>query len=135
MDLSSRLLLEASMQVLVWDYSPVVPPTGQTDQTFYKLERPAMDLGSVEVDLTHVPSGRYQVALYQTRYTRNDPYTAYLEMHAPNQLPLAQVEALKKSSDGSPISETDVVVTDGHLRQQLALRTNDVFFLKITPLN
>jgi hypothetical protein len=55
-------------------------------------------------------------------------------MHAPNQLTRAQVEALKKTSDGSPISETDVAVTDGHLMQQMALRTNDVFFLKITPL-
>jgi hypothetical protein len=56
-------------------------------------------------------------------------------MHAPNQLTRAEVEALKKTSDGSPISETDVAVTDGHLMQQMALRTNDVFFLKITPLN
>jgi xylan 1,4-beta-xylosidase len=126
---------DGSMQVLVWDYSPVAPPTGQTDQTFYKLKQPATDLGSVEVDLTHVPNGRYHVALYQTGYKRNDAYTAYLEMHAPNQLTRAQVEALKKTSDGSPISETDVAVTDEHLMQQMALRTNDVFFLKITPLN
>jgi hypothetical protein len=56
-------------------------------------------------------------------------------MHAPNQLTRAQVEALKKTSDGSPISETDVAVTDGHLMHQMTLRTNDVFFLKITPLN
>jgi xylan 1,4-beta-xylosidase len=126
---------DGSMQVLVWDYSPVAPPTGQTDQTFYKLEQPATDLGSVEVDLMHVPNGRHHVALYQTGYKRNDAYTAYVEMHAPNQLTRAQVEALKKTSDGSPISETDVVVTDGHLMQQMALRTNDVFFLKITPLD
>jgi xylan 1,4-beta-xylosidase len=124
-----------SMQVLVWDYSPVVPPAGQTGQTFYKLEQPATDLGSVEVDLTHVPSGRYHVTLYQTGYKRNDAYTAYLEIHAPNQLTQAQVEALKKTSDGSPISETDVAVTDGHLMHQMTLCTNDVFFLKITPLN
>jgi xylan 1,4-beta-xylosidase len=99
------------------------------------LERPATDLGSVEVDLTHVPSRHYHVTLYQTGYKRNDAYTAYVEMHAPNQLTRAQVEALKKTSDGSPISETDVAVTDGHLMHQMTLRTNDVFFLKITPLN
>jgi xylan 1,4-beta-xylosidase len=102
---------------------------------FYKLEQPATDLGSVEVDLTHVPNGRYHVALYQTGYKRNDAYTAYVEMHAPNQLTRGQVDALKKTSDGSPISETDVAVTNGQLMQQMALRTNDVFFLKITPLN
>jgi xylan 1,4-beta-xylosidase len=125
---------DGEMQVLVWDYSPVVPPKGETDQTFYKREQPAMDKGTVEVNLAHVPNGRYRVALYEVGYKHNDAYTAYLQMGGPKQLTRAQVVSLKAASSGAASIEADVVVTDGHLRRQMTLRSNDVFFLRITPV-
>jgi xylan 1,4-beta-xylosidase len=125
---------DGSVQALVWDYTPVVPPDGQTDQTFYKLEQPATNKGSIEIDLSNVPNGRYHLAVYQVGYKRNDAYTAYLQMKEPNQLTRAQVETLKEASNGTPSAETDVVVENGHFKRQMALRTNDIFFLKLTPL-
>jgi xylan 1,4-beta-xylosidase len=124
---------DGSMQVLAWDYSPVVPPKGQTDQSFYKKELPAQDKGQIELNLDHVKNGRYKLAIYQTGYKQNDAFSAYVEMGSPNQLTRAQVDALQKVSSGVPSTEMAVTVSGGHFAKTLPLRTNDVYFLTLTP--
>jgi len=111
----------------------VVPPTGKTDQSFYNQDLPAQDKGTVQLDLTHVANGRYHVAVYQTGYKRNDAFTAYVEMGSPNQLTKAQVEQLNKLSDGAPVSEEEVAIKGGSFTRNLPLRTNDVYFVVLTP--
>jgi xylan 1,4-beta-xylosidase len=125
---------DGSVQVLVWDYSPVVPPTGKTDQVFYKQELAPTGKGGLTLDIAHIPDGRYKVAVYQIGYKQNDPYTAYLEMGSPSQLTRSQVEALKKISTGEPSSKSEVSVTGGHFTRTLPLRTNDCFEVVLTPI-
>lgn len=125
---------DGSVQVLVWDYSPVVPPTGKTDQVFYKQELAPTGKGDLTLDIAHIPDGRYKVAVYQIGYKQNDPYTAYLEMGSPSQLTRSQVEALKKISTGEPSSKSEVSVTGGHFTRTLPLRTNDCFEVVLTPI-
>jgi xylan 1,4-beta-xylosidase len=120
---------DGSIEALVWDYSPVVPPKGQVDQSFYKLEQPAIAKGSLQVNLTHVPDGRYKVSVYQVGYKQNDAYSAYVEMGSPDQLTREQVNSLKAISAGAPISESDVTVKGGQFTRSMPLRTNDVFLL------
>jgi len=104
------------------------------DQTFYKLEQPATDKGSLQIDLTHVPDGRYRVATYRVGYKHNDAYTAYVEMNSPNQLTKAQVDALNAVSTGAPESDTEVRVKDGHFTRSMPLLTNDIYLVVMTPL-
>jgi xylan 1,4-beta-xylosidase len=125
---------DGSITALAWDYSPVVPPTGKTDQVFYKQELPSTDKGQLTLDIEHVPNGRYKVVVYQTGYKQNDPYTAYVEMGSPKQLTRAQVEALKKVSSGEPSSQSEGSVTGGHFTKTLPLRTNDCFEVVLTPI-
>jgi len=91
---------DGSIQALVWDYSPVVPPTGQTDQTFYKKELASEKKGDLQLVLEHVPNGRYRLVSYGVGYERNDAYTAYLRMGGPEQLTKDQVGKLKEASRG-----------------------------------
>ena len=124
---------DGSITAMVWDYSPVVPPEGKTDQVFYKQELPPTDKGELTVDLANVPDGNYYVAVYQIGYKQNDPFTAYAQMGMPNQLTKAQVEALKKISSGEPISKNEITITGGRFSKTLPLRTNDCFELVLTP--
>ena len=122
-----------SIQALVWDYTPVVPPAGQTDQSFYKQELPAQPKGSLTLDLAHLANGSYKLSVYQIGYERKDAYTAYLKMGSPAQLTQAQVSALQKISDGRASREEEVTITDGHFVYTTELRTNDIDFVLLTP--
>jgi xylan 1,4-beta-xylosidase len=111
----------------------VVPPSGKTDQVYYNQDLPPQDKGTLQLDLDHVPNGRYHLAAYQTGYKHNDAFTAYVEMGSPKQLTRAQVDQLKKLNDGAPISQEEVSIKGGHFSRTLPLRTNDVFFIVLTP--
>jgi xylan 1,4-beta-xylosidase len=124
---------DGSMQALMWDYSPVVPPKGKTDQVFYKQALPATDKGELVLNLANVPNGKYHVAVYQTGYKRNDAFTAYAEMGLPRQLTRTQVEALKKLSSGDPVSEGEVAITTRSFQKTLPLRTNDCYLVVLSP--
>lgn len=124
---------DGSVQALVWDYSPAVPPTGKTDQVFYRKEIPPTDKGRLTLKIANVPNGRYLVAVYQIGYKRNDAFTAYLEMGSPKQLTRAQVDALKKVSSGEPATQTVISISDGSFTKTMPLRTNDCVLVVLTP--
>jgi xylan 1,4-beta-xylosidase len=125
---------DGSIVALVWDYSPVVPPTGKTDQVFYKQELPPTDKGQLTVDIAHVRNGRYKLAVYQTGFKQNDAFTAYLEMGSPKQLTRTQVESLKRVSSGGPVSQGEISIAEGHFTKTLPLRTNDCYEMVLTPV-
>ena len=125
---------DGSVQALVWDYSPVVPPAGQVDQTFYKQKLPATDKGSLEVELSHVPDGDYTLSVYQIGYKRNDAFTSYVELGSPSQLTREQVKTLNEASAGAPVSQTKVTVRAGHFSRTVPLRSNDVFLFVLKPI-
>ena len=125
---------DGSVQALVWDYSPVVPPQGQVDQTFYKQQLPATDMGALKVELAHVPDGEYTLKVFQIGYQQNDSYTAYLKMGAPNQLTMEQLRTLNAASSGAPTVTTKVKVSGGTFTRTVPLRTNDIFLFELTPL-
>lgn len=124
---------DGSIQALIWDYTPIVPTKGLTDQVFYKQELPAQNRDDVTLDLKGLPDGFYKLKVFQTGYKQNDAFTAYVEMGSPNQLTQAQVASLKKLSDGQPTDEEEVQVAHGVFTHTLPLRTNDVFFFLLTP--
>lgn len=124
-----------SVQALFWDYTPIVPPSGTNDQQFYRNEIPTSPTGRVTLDITNLPAGSYSLEIYQTGYRVNDVYTSYLDLGAPSQLTPGQVEVLRKSSSGDPISVETIQVEAGKpFVRTFDMRQNDVFFVKIIPL-
>ena len=101
------------MQALVWDYTPIVPPTPETDQTFYKKEQPATAKGTLQLQLDHLRDGNYRLAIYAIGYGKNDAYTAYLHMGAPSQITRGQVADLNAASKGEPESIGEIQVRHG----------------------
>ena len=124
---------DGSVQALVWDYTPIIPPAPETDQTFYKKEQPATAKGTLQLQLDHVRDGNYRLAIYAIGYGKNDAYTAYLHMGEPRQITRAQVTALNAASKGEPESTAEIQVRHGKFNHDLPLRTNDVYLVILTP--
>jgi xylan 1,4-beta-xylosidase len=124
---------DGSIQALVWDYTPIVPPAPETDQTFYKKEQPATARGTLRLRLDHVRDGNYRMAIYAIGYGKNDAYTAYLQMGEPNPISRQQVESLNAASSGKPESTAKIHVSHGKFYRDLPLRTNDVYLIVLNP--
>ena len=123
---------DKQVQVLFWDYSPLAPPEGQDDQTFYKKEQPAAAADPVALRLTHVPRGRYRLDVCRTGYELNDAYTAYLHLGAPSQLTRRQVAELQAKASGAPTETRALQVQNGNFEQTFPMRQNDVYFVTLT---
>jgi xylan 1,4-beta-xylosidase len=122
------------VEVLLWDYSPQVPPQGQDDQKYYKQILPAQDKGRVHLVLSRAANGRYALQVFRIGYGVNDAYTDYLAMGAPSQLTPQQVRYLKQKNSGAAIATETISVKDGTIRYDLPLRTNDVYLLELTRI-
>jgi xylan 1,4-beta-xylosidase len=125
---------DGSVQALIWDYSPVVPPEGKTDQAFYNQDLPPAEKGKLTLDLSNIPNEKYRLAVYRIGYQQNDAFTAYVKMGSPTQLTRAQVDALKMLSNGEPISRGTVSITHGRFTRTMPLRANDCYEVTLTPV-
>lgn len=122
------------VQALFWDLTMKPNPT-VSDQAYFRQVRPAPLKESVTLAVKSLSSGRYHLAVYRVGFEKNDAYTAYLKMGAPNQIDRAQVAHLKALASGKPEWERDVrIAKNGLWTADFPLRANDVFFATLTPL-
>jgi len=118
-----------NIQVLVWDLTNTAGRTA--NQTAYRKVIEPKAKGQAALTISHMPAGDYRCTRWQVGYEKNDAYTAYLKMNAPQQLTRAQEEALRKAAAGEPEAQTDIRI-DGTFTQTLSLRENDVILLTLT---
>ena len=125
---------DGSVQVLVWDYTPILPPDGETNQVFYKGEQPAKPLAPAQLEVSGLRDGPYRLLIYRTGYEQNDVYTAYLHLGAPSQLTRAQVAQLQQAANGAPAEERTITLRNGHFDDSLPMHENDTVLLTLTPV-
>ena len=122
---------EGSAQVLLWDLTRPAAAT-VPNQTIFRKLLPAASKGSVRVALAHVPPGTYRLVLRQVGFEKNDAYSAYLRMGAPEQLTRLQEKDLRETASGGPEFERKITIDkDGRFEQTLPLRENDVLLLTL----
>ncbi len=125
---------KGDVQVLFWDYTYTLPDS-INNQAYYVRDLPAKPKGKVKLAISGIHKGQYRMEIYQIGYKVNDPYTSYFFLNKPSQLSKAQVNALKKQNDGSPIVKENITVNaSGVLLKELAIRENDVFFINMIKL-
>ena len=118
--------------VLFWD-ATTLEQKDAPNQTFFRGAHPPPATQPVAVALAHCSPGRYRLAVYRVGFEKNDAYSAYQAMGAPADLSLKQTADLKAIAAGEPDSETDVTIdADGQFERTFDVRSNDVFFLKLT---
>lgn len=126
---------DGDLQLLFWDYTYTLPDDSINNQDYYIRDLPAKDKGTVNVRLSGVPEGNYQMEIYRIGYEFNDPYTLYAQMDRPSQLNKEQVEKLKAHSNGSPESSKQIKINgNGVYKEQFSIRENDVFLIKLKKL-
>jgi xylan 1,4-beta-xylosidase len=123
---------DQQFQALFWDYSPIGPPPGQDDQSFYKNVIPAEPANPVKLRLTSIPPGKYRMDTYRTGYESNDAYTAYLKMGAPSQLTREQVAQLQEKTIGAPVTSQVIQIKNGTFEQTFPMRQNDIYLVTLT---
>jgi xylan 1,4-beta-xylosidase len=122
-----------AVQVLFWNYTPIVPPAGSDDQLFYNHEQPAQPAPSTQLTIDHVANGAYQLNVYRTGYEHNDAYTAYLHLGSPANLSPAQVEALNQVASGAPTETRTITITGNHFNQTFPMHQNDTILITLAP--
>ena len=122
------------MQALVWDFTNTFPRTNMINQVFYKRDLPAEPKNKVALNLSHMRSGKYTMAIYKIGYRVNDAYATYRDLGAPAQLTKAQVAEIKSKNSGAPLETKTVKIgRDGKFEQQFDLRENDVVLVMLKP--
>ena len=135
-DSSSWICADKSggVQALVWDFTNTHPGPGVHNQVFYKRDLPAMPKNAVELNLTHLSKGRYQVQTYKIGYRTNDAYATYRDLGAPPQLTKAQVAKIKSENSGAPVEVRIVKIgSDGNFNERFDLRENEVVLVTLQP--
>ena len=121
-------------QILLWDLTH--PTDGKiANNTYFREPHPAADKGEVEIKLSGVPPGKYDLQLLRVGYHHNDAYTTYLEMGSPPQLTRVQENALRNASQGRPDSTRQIQILDtGTFSEIVPLHENEVVLLKFVPV-
>ena len=121
-----------NIQILFWDFTYTLPDS-TNNQQFYIRDLPAKSKGKVKINISEIPSGKYDLKIYKIGYRVNDPYTTYYDMGRPNQLTKKQVKEIKRHNDGSPFYFKKIEVKSGApFIKELDIRENDVFLIKRT---
>lgn len=122
-------------QLLFWDFTNTHPGDAVNNQDYYIKDLPAKVKGKVNVSVSGLEKGKYRMDVYKVGYKVNDSHTAYIGMGRPAQLNKTQVEELKKTSTGAPVSsETIMIKKDGSFAKDFDIRENDVYFIDLVKI-
>jgi xylan 1,4-beta-xylosidase len=122
---------KGNIQVLLWDFTYTLPDS-VNNQDYYIRDLPAKSKGKVQIKISGIPAGTYNVEIYQVGYRVNDPYTTYFDMGRPNQLTNEQVQKIKKLNDGSAVFAEKTKLKNGTpFIKELEIRENDVFLFTL----
>jgi len=126
---------KGDIQVLLWDCTYTDGGDNVNNQQYYIRDLPAKAKGKVNIALTGIQKGKYQLELYKVGYKSNDAYTSYYEIGRPTQLSREQVQKIKMDNNGKPfLNQTVSIKADGKFSQELALRENDVILVNLVKL-
>jgi xylan 1,4-beta-xylosidase len=124
---------KGNIQVLLWDFTYTLTGDSVNNQDFYIRDLPAKSKGKLKINISEIPTGKYEVEIYKVGYRVNDPYTTYFDLGRPSQLTKEQVRKIEALNDGSEISSEKIEVKTGvPLIKDLEIRENDVFLITMT---
>ncbi|MEO8616744.1 MAG: glycoside hydrolase [Luteolibacter sp.] len=137
-DPSSWVCTDASggVQALIWDFTNTFPGKNMINQVFYKRDLPAQPKGGIELNLSSLPPGKYQMETYKVGYRVNDACATYRDLGAPAQLTKDHVSKIKSENSGAPVDVRSVEIgADGKFASKFDLRENDAVLITFKPLH
>lgn len=126
---------DGSVQALFWDFTVTHPGPSVINQEYYIGDHPSKAKGAVQIKLSQLRSGSYQLVASKVGYRVNDVQAAWRDLGSPSQLTRAQVQSLRKASAGAPVLDEKVIVgADGKFQREFELRENDVWLVELRRL-
>jgi xylan 1,4-beta-xylosidase len=116
---------QGNVSAVVWDFEQ--PQQKVSNRPFYSRIVPSTPAPSLQASVRHLDSGSYRLKVHRTGFRANDAYSAYIDMGAPRELTLAQLNQLNVLTRDLP--EIDRVVRvgkKGSYAFSLPMRSNDV---------
>ncbi len=126
---------KGGVQTLLWDLTPPAM-NGEANQVYFRKDHPTTALPPVHLALSSLRPGRYRLTISRVGYQKNDAYTAYQKMGAPEQLSLAQTKHLRELTGDKPETTREIRVgADGRFQSDISLRQDDVVLATLTPVS
>ncbi|HTL69351.1 MAG TPA: hypothetical protein VL200_16925 [Lacunisphaera sp.] len=121
-----------AVQALFWDFTITHPGPAVTDQEYYVQDNPPKPRPAVELQLSGLAAGRYELTARRIGYRVNDVQAAWRDLGSPSQLTRAQVETLRHAASGAPVLVESVEVgADGCFTRSFPMRENDVWLVEL----
>ncbi len=118
------------VSAVIWDFQQ--PEQKLSNGPFYRRLVPAVPAPSVEVSVSHLKPGDYQLKVHRAGFRANDAYSAYLDMGAPKELTPEQLDRLQTLTRDLPEIDRRVrVEKSGSYKLSLPMRSNDVVLVTI----
>jgi xylan 1,4-beta-xylosidase len=126
---------KGDIQLLLWNFTITHPGDSVINQVYYKRNLPSKKEAPIQVNIKNLSTGTYKLEVYKVGYRSNDAYTAYYDLKSPSQLTKQQVELIKQSSDGKPLSSSIIKIQGkGDLKRTFPMRENDVYFITLKKI-
>lgn len=125
---------KTGIQVLFWDVKLPFADSALFNDSLFKRNLPPPTAGSVTVNISNVPNGKYKVLVYRVGYRYNDAFSEWLKMGSPANISLRQELTLKRISSGQPSSQYQISIKKGKYINQFIIKQNDICFIKLVKL-
>lgn len=119
-----------TVAALVWDFQQ--PKQDVSNKPFYSRIVPAAPAAPVQLKMTNLKTGNYQLKVHRTGFNANDAYSAYIDMGAPKELTPAQIQEMHRLTRDRPeVAKTVRVGKGGTANVALCMRSNDIVLVTL----
>jgi xylan 1,4-beta-xylosidase len=120
-----------NVAAVVWDFQQ--PVQSVSNKPFYSRIVPNAPAAPVGLSVAGLKPGVYTVEIRRTGFRRNDAYSAYIDMKAPDSLTPEQLTQLQGLTMDKPEMRKITVRGDGKASVRLPMSSNDVVLVTLTP--
>ncbi len=121
-----------TLSAVVWDFQQ--PKQAVSNHPFYSHLVPNAPSAPVVVKAAGLVPGEYRLSIHRTGYRHNDAFSAWIDMGSPASLTEAQLAQLQALTTDKPeIERTVHVAKDGTALIRLAMASNDIVLVTLTP--
>ncbi len=126
---------DGNIQILAYDMTmPDLEAMCEFNNRIFAKEVIPSDKGNLEIKLSGVEDGLYNLEVYHTGHRHNDAQTTYFEIGSPNVLSPTQKTALESHTQNQAEITEIVNVKNGKFDYSLPLKDNDVYLVKLNRI-
>lgn len=118
------------INILVWDFQ-LPDQKSKSNGTFFSKLVATKPSETIKLNITGLAPGSYKTAVYRTGFERNDAYSAYIKMGAPETLTPDQLDELQALTLDKP-EKTSLSGAIRSTVMSLDMRANDVVLIKLS---